>query len=90
MTSSSSFPDGTTPICNCCCDCYDGQGGDKGILSGGARAFDGTISPSTECVSGNGLGISFGSEASYGNAPSGTGGGYGGYWAKYGAGLAVS
>ncbi len=75
ISSSSSVPDGTTPICCCTCECYEGQGGYRALLNGCNRAFDGTISPSTECVFGGGLGMPFSSKASYGNNPGGTGGG---------------
>ena len=71
-SSSSSFPDGITPICCCCCDCYEGQAGHYALLNGCDRLSSGTISPSVDAIGGQGLGVPFDTRASYGNVPTGT------------------
>ncbi len=79
-SSSSSGPFyGTTPICLCCCDCYDGMGGvDKGLTDNPVRAFDGIPVVSVEGISGRGLNIPFGLEMAWG--PAGGSGTVGAGW----------
>ena len=60
----------TAPICLCCSDCYEGQGGDQGLEAGGyVRAYDGRSTYHHDDWQGGakGFNMPFGNEVAYDN-----------------------